>query len=273
MDAIEKIQQEQVIEAKIQRRIKANRIVGSMRFRDHFGSSPGRMTWDLCGHPLYWWKLKAAMDSKYMEKIIVYTEVDEALETAKKMSDKFVPMKRNIEECREPIWKIVDDLKTPNSRVNIISSQGTGKNENQTIERDKKIGFVPSLYVGLSPCHPLETTENLDKMIEKYYEDDLAETACMVSEIPPFLCTKDPNNSQYLLPVWHFSNLVRRQQYPILYRLSGSRIVSYEQPSQGQRMAFIEIPEEEGIEVHSEKDLKLAKFYLKARLNASGTSG
>lgn len=258
MDAAEKIQQEQVIDAKIRRRIKANKIVGSMRFRDHFCSNPGRMQWDLCGHPLYWWKLKAAMDSKYMEKIVVYTEIEEALETARNMSDKFVPMKRSIEECREPIWKIVDDLKTPSSRVHTITSQ-VGD------QRNKAIGFVPTLFVGLSPCHPLETTENLDKLIEKYYEDDLAEAACMVYEVAPFLQTKDPNNPQYLFPVWHFQHLGRRQQYPILYRVAGSQIVTYEQTAM-KRMAYIVISEEEGLEVHSEKDLKKARFYMEERL-------
>ncbi|GAH32288.1 unnamed protein product [marine sediment metagenome] len=58
----------------------------------------------------------------------------------------------------------------------------------------------------------------------------------------------------------------RRQQYPILYRLSGSQIVTYEQESQEKRMVYIEIPEEEGIEVHNEKDLEKARFYMEKRL-------
>lgn len=260
MDKVEKRELEQAIKAKIQRRIKANRIVGSIRFRDHFSTCPGRHNWDLCGHPVYWWVLKAAMDSKYLEKVIVCTEVEEALRTAERMSDKFVTIPRTLEECDEPAYHIVDDLKTSESRVEI-----TAANRVEVVE--KKLGVVGPLMVGLSPCNPLTTAASVDRLIEKYFEDDLAESAVLVSKVDLKLHTPDPGNPQYLLPVWNFSSLVRRQQYPPLYSLAGARIVSYEWMA--QRAVYVEVPESEAIEIHDEKDLEKAKFYLEARLNAS----
>lgn len=104
---------------KIQKRIKANKIIGFMAFRDHYSSTPGRHSWLLCGKPIYWWKMREALKSKYLQKIVVWTEVKEAWQVATKMSDKFVILKRRLEECRELTYRVVDDLKTPLSRKDI----------------------------------------------------------------------------------------------------------------------------------------------------------
>ncbi|GAI73238.1 unnamed protein product, partial [marine sediment metagenome] len=172
MDKVEKIEQSLITKAKIERRIKANRIIGRIVFRNHFSSHPGRHSWDLCGHPVYRWTFKAAMDCKYLEKITVWTEVEEALEMARKMSDKFVTFKRSIEECKEPAWRIVDDLKTPTSRIPLWGITP------EMIE--EKLGFQPTLQVNFSVCHPLETTESINKLVEKYFEDDMAERVYLV---------------------------------------------------------------------------------------------
>ncbi|GAI29770.1 unnamed protein product, partial [marine sediment metagenome] len=141
---------------KVAKRIRANRIVGYIRFRDHYCSHPGRHSWDLCGEPMYYWALKAAAEVKYFEKIVLYTEVKEVQARAKKLSDKFVIAPREIEECREPEWEIVDDLKTPNSRKSVFSDGLDKRNEkDQSGFIEGVTGIEHSIVVNLSAAHPL----------------------------------------------------------------------------------------------------------------------
>lgn len=246
---------------KVKKRIEANRIVGYMLFRDHFSSHPGKHSWNLCGHPVYYWQMKAAVESKYLEKIILWTEVEEAWKLARKMSDKFVVIKRKLEECKEPEWETVDDLKTPTSRVSLCPG---GPGESRGIPLIKKtLRFSPTI-VYLTVCFPLITSEDIDKLIEKYFEDDIAERAYLVSRVEARFYTCNVQNPQYLFPIWNFPNM-RRQDFSPLYKLTGVRIISYTGIGRN-RWVYVEIPPERAVDIHDKKDLELAKFYLGKRL-------
>ena len=248
---------------KIQKRIKANRIFGTICFRDHFCSHPGRHSWDLCEHPLYYWKMKAAMESKYLEKILLFTEVEEAWQLAKKMSDKFVVKKRTLKECREPEWIVVDDLKTSRSRKSVYSGDFNRIAGDVSKTIIKLLGFEPTIRVNLSACCPLETADDIDKLIERYFEDDLAEQAWIVYKTLSCLVMKNPKNPKYLLRLF---NIAIRQFGPQLYLLTGTFIRSYEWTGR-EKGVYIEIPPERGIDIHNKKNLELAEFYMRKRLD------
>jgi len=252
------------LEMKVKKRIEANRIIGMIAFRNHFSSHPGRHSWDLCGHPVYWWALKAAVNTKYLEKIILWTEVEQAWKDAREMSDKFVIWKRSIEECKEPMWEFVDDLKGLKSRVN------TQEKWNYKDEEIKELlGFEPTIKVIFIANQPLIRAESYTKMIEKYFEDDIAERAVIATRIDyPNLHMRHPDYPEYLLPMPVFGGFMTRQENPESYDVFGASINPYlfRIHSMSTRIVYIEVGEDERLDLHNEEDLELARFKMRKRL-------
>lgn len=255
---------------KINKRIRANRIVGYTRFRDHYCSHPGRHGWDLCGEPMYYWALKAAVEVKYFEKIILFTEVKEAQTRAKKLSDKFVIVPRKLEECREPEWITLDDLKTPNSRKPISDAIESWGSQKRAEFITKVTGIEYPVVVFFPASNPLLRSKSIERLIERYFEHDSAELATIVTRTSGYLFTQNLMRPEFLWPVW-CELYTGRQNHPPLYRGSGAHIYTYERVG-FRRTVFIEVPFEEGIDIHDKEDLELAEFYMGKRLrNAQKT--
>lgn len=250
---------------KITKRIRANKIVGYTRFRDHYCSHPGRHSWGLCGEPMYYWALKAAADVKYFEKIVLFTEVKEAQARAKKLSDKFIIVPRKIEECREPEWVIMDDLKRPNSRKPIFSTGIDARGSQEQTEFITKVtGIEYPVTVWFPASNPLLRSRSIERLIERYFEHDSAELARIVTRIPGYLFTQNLVHPEFLWPVW-YELYTGRQNHPPLYRSIGAHIWMYQQTG-FRRTVFVEVPFEEGIDVHDKEKLELAEFYMEKRL-------
>ncbi len=249
---------------KIKKRIEANRIIGRIGFRNHFSSHPGRHSWDLCGHPIYWWVFKTAVNTKYLEKIILWTEEERAWKDAREMSDKFVIIKRSIEECKEPQWKFVDDLKSSQSRVDIPSRGWPSDKEIKEL-----LGFEPTVVVNFPANQPLIKAKSCARMIEKYFEDDIAEVAVIATRILyPNLHMRHPNYPEYLLPMPIFGGLTTRQERPENYNVFGPTIQPYygKVLTMSERKVFVEVGEDERLDLHDEEDLELARFKMGKRL-------
>ena len=254
------------IQDKIQKRIKGNRIVGLMRFRDSFTTTGSKHSWMLCGHPVYYWKMKAALESKHLEKVIIWTDVGKAQEMAEKWSDKFVVIRGNLNEFKDPTYKYTDDLKTSKSRISRarIYYDFTIK-EHVAPEVIERIGFNPTVSVLLSVTTPLETGENIDELVKKYFEDDDAEEAHLVYKISPFILVPNSRHPQYLLDANGWIAQRGRQNLPVVYSPTGTFIRSYRW-LYSQLRVFVEIPEKYGREIHTKEELELAEFYMKKRL-------
>jgi len=253
---------------KRERRIKANRIVGIIGFRQHFSSHPNRHSWDLCGHPLYWWVMKCAIETKYIKKILFWTEDKKAQDVARKMSDKFAIINRTVEECREPMWKFVDDLKSFNSRVNHIRPPFEFW-ANRDEEVKEALGFEPTLYVYFATNQPLVRAESVTRLIEAYFEDDIAENARMVLRDyqEPFFWTPDPAHPEYMI-VWGFTGYAGRQARPTTLTPFGPDIITYRgrMHSMAYRTRYIIVGEDEYADIHNEDDLELARVKMKRRI-------
>jgi len=249
---------------KVKKRIEANRIIGTLGFRQHYSSHPFRHAWNLCGHPVYWWVMKMAVETKYIEKILLWTEDKEAQEVARKMSDKFVIFDRTIEECKEPMWKFVDDLKSEKSRINTQESW---------VKRDKEIkellGFEPTLMVHYAAKQPLVKTENVTKLIEKYFEDDIAESAKMMVKMNfKTIYIKNPQYPKYFISYFGIQGISSRQEIFDTFIYSMPDIEPYKgrMHSIGQRIVGVVIEEDEYSDIHNEADLELAEYKLMKRL-------
>lgn len=251
---------------KVKKRIEANRIVGVIGFRDHFSSHPGRHSWDLCGHPVYWWALKTMAEVKYIEKILLWTEVEQAWEDARKISDKFVIWKRPVEECVEPTWYFADDLKTLKSRVTIYENWTFRKEEIKNL-----LGFEPTVKLIIGANRPLVRAKSVNRLIERYFEDDIAEMAMLVTKNRhPCFHMRHPDYPQYTIPMFEFSNYNTRQEYPSFYICCGAGLVSLSKVNTSRRATYIEVGREEEVDIHDEGDLELARFYMEKRLKENG---
>lgn len=252
------------LQMKVKKRIEANRIIGVMGFRNHFSSHPGRHSWDLCGHPVYWWVLKLAAETKYIEKILLWTEVEQAWKDAEEMSDKFVIWKRSIEECREPQWEFLDDLKTSTSRRNLQESWLLRKDK-----VEKLLGFRPTKVVDFAANEPLIRVEGVNRMIERYFEDDIAEESMMmVRKECPWFYTRNPKYPEYLMHVYHCSWFETRQEYPDCFSSCGSTLLPFpaDKVSSSNRVVFVEVGQDQICDIHNEEDLELARLRMQRRL-------
>jgi len=251
---------------KIKRRIDANRIAGAMGFREHFSSHPGRHSWTLCGHPVYWWVMKMATEVKYIEKVVVFTEDKKAQETAREMSDKFVIFNRTMEECKEPMWRFVDDLKTNKSRINTLGDWVDRP------EVKELLGFEPTLFVYLQANQPLVRARTVTRQIEKYFEDDIAEAvyAAVKDYYPASFYIRDPEFPEYLIRCGFIGG--SRQEEPTTYKPFGHPIMPYKNRiiSLTTRMAFVEVGKDEVSDIHDEEDLAWAEFKMRRRLEKEG---
>lgn len=259
---------EMATKLKIEKRIKGNRIVGALGFRQHFSSHPNRHSWNICGHPVYWWVMKQAVETKYLEKILLWTEDKEAQKIAKEMSDKFVVINREIEECKEPMWEFVDDLKSNNSRVNNIRPL-FGHWSDRDDEIKKALGFEPTLFVWFQANQPLIRATSVTKMIEKYFEDDIAE--CSVLAIknyhPPHFFIQDPNYPEYLIQIGFGTQYTTRQERPDTFTPIGPSISSTAKIySISTRMVYVEVNRDEFADIHNEEDLEYAEYKMKKRI-------
>jgi len=261
MSQIEAVR-EMYTKMKIKKRIDANRIVGAMGFREHFSSHPGKHSWEMCGHPVYWWVMKVAIETKYVEKIVVFTEDKKAQKIAREMSDKFVIFNRTMEECKEPLWRFVDDLKSNKSRINTIGDWVDRP------EVEELLGFEPTLFVYFQANQPLVRASTVTRQIEKYFEDDITEAvySAVKDYYPASFYIRDPAFPEYLIRCGFISG--SRQEEPTTYKPFGHPIMTYKNRllSCTTRMAFVEVGRDEIADVHDEEDLEWAEFKMKKRL-------
>lgn len=213
---------------------------------------------------MYYWALKAAANVKYFEKIVLFTEVKEAQARAKKLSDKFVIVPRKIEECKEPEWITLDDLKTPNSRKPISDGIESWGSQKRADFITKVTGIEHPVVVWFPASNPLLQSRSIERLIERYFEHDYAELATLVMRVPGYLYTQNLVHPEFLWPIW-YEPYTGRQNHPPLYRGAGVHIYSYERVG-FRRTVFVVVSFEEGIDVHDKEELELARFYMEKRL-------
>jgi len=179
------------------------------------------------------------------------------------LSDKIIFAERTLEECKEPTWKIVDDLKRHDSRVDVcthsvIQNLLAGKMR-------EALGFEPTVLLRFASNYPLQKTETFDKVVEKYFEDDLAEECRTMTEVHRYLWQHHPEQPQYLVRTGFSHHANRRQAMPAIYTPAGPYITSYQWTGM-KRVAYVLVPRSEGIEIHNKEDLELARLYMEKRL-------
>jgi len=128
-------------------------------------------------------------------------------------------------------------------------------------------GYISDIEVQIPSNEPLGTTKSLDRLIEAFFLDEEAHKAFTFYPIMPYIFTIN-SMTKRPFPVFHWSGL-DRQCYQPLYRRGPFHVSGL--PSKttydgGIKIAHIIIPPVEGLDLHNEEDLFLARHYMERRL-------
>jgi len=200
------------------------------------------------GKPLVHWALKNALDAGFIDELFVFTEDDEISRNATDLGCHV------IERPKEMLF--YNGGFTPPAQWGPFF-------EEKMIEA---VGGTGDIVVSLNCNICLLSGETLRQMYVRLMEDELAGEVFPVVEVEPHLYMVNPENG-YLFPVWEDPGL-DRQKFPKLYRRIGINInhkIRQAQATFPKRLYHV-VPEEEGLDVHSENDLLVAEVLLKKRL-------
>jgi CMP-N-acetylneuraminic acid synthetase len=212
---------------------------------------PRKNILNLAGSPLIFWTIKSALGSKYIDRVIVSTNDNEIAAISKKYGAD-VPFIRP------------NNLATDESTsIDVVL---------HSVDYFKKIGKQYDYIILLQPTSPLRTNKNIDDSIELLQDSnsDAVISVCK-AEHSPLWCNKiakDGNISNFI----DKSILNKRSQdIDEYYRLNGAIYLCSVERLQKEKTFFLKdncvaykMKQEQSIDIDSEIDFLLAKYYFKA---------
>jgi len=135
---------------------------------------------------------------------------------------------------------------------------------------EKQEKYTPEIFIMLCAHSPLGTLKILNKVIEAFFNDDKATEARTFYRAPHYPWMENSSIGR-LVPMFDVTPL-DRQLFPRMYNLGPYAIYGHPRiaSSQGRRTSAVYIEPEEGLEVHTEEDLFLARCYMERRLKKKG---
>jgi CMP-N,N'-diacetyllegionaminic acid synthase len=206
---------------------------------------------NFCGQPLISWTIKAALDSKRFNRVIVSTDSEEIAIIAKSYGAE-VPFLRPHELAQ-------DD--TPSLAV-----------LQHLIEVLKSIDdYIPESITTLQPTSPLRTESHITAALDLFQNDPNADSLVSCIEVPhqfhPYSVMRLKENG-YLTPYSTEATLPsRRQDKPVLYARNGAaiyitrtnRIKSY---IFGGNLIPFYMSAEDSVDIDTYEDLRIAEYFF-----------
>ena len=202
---------------------------------------------DFCGKPLIVWTIETALKSKYIDEVILSSEDEKIIDVAKKYgcSVPFVrPKELSLDETPgiEPIIHAIENYK----------------------------GF--DYLILLQTTSPLRTVQDIDNCIELCFANN-AKSCISVAEVtqnPHWMYSLDADKQ---MDKFISSNdIARSQDLPKLYSLNGaiymnkiSNLLKTKKLINDNSIGYV-MSEENSIDIDTEKDFKLAQFYINEKL-------
>lgn len=156
---------------------------------------------DLCGKPLIAYSINAALESKYIDDVVVTTDSIKIAEVSKKYGAD-VPFLR-------PEYLASDRARTIDAVLHAVRWLKENKREYD-------------ILVLLQPTQPLRTTEDIDRALKKYLQGGMQSLVSVkkVEEHPVLMRTIDESGK--LRNILSASSTIRRQDMPVYYIVDGS---------------------------------------------------
>ncbi len=204
---------------------------------------------DLCGKPLISYTIKAALDSKYIDYVLVSTDDEEIAGVALECGAE-VPFMRPAELAS-------DTAKTEDTVIHAIKAL---KEEGETF----------SDLILLQPTEPLRTTQDIDNAIEVYCDNGYRSLVSVneVDDNPILVRTIEAGR---LKPLLNVSGTCRRQDMPKYYRVNGCIYINaVDEINESTSLNDNEIPfvmeKSHSVDIDELSDLAMARYYLEKEI-------
>lgn len=199
------------------------------------------------GKPLIQHTIDVAKQSQYVNKIIISTNDPEVEEKA-----------MGADIFRRPESLATDTSRTEEVIIHVVD----------TAEAE---GYIPDIIVLLQPTSPLRNLEDIDRTIEAITQKgaDSAQTISEVREHPGLMVIMD--NNGHIRPLQEENHLKRSQELQKIYIKNGSvyactrKTLEKTKGIYGERHLGIVTPRHRSIDIDTQEDLEMAKYYLKKK--------
>lgn len=226
-------------------------IVGIIPARGGSKGIPRKNLYNFCGKPLIAYTIEAALNSKYINKVVLSTEDAEIEAVAKEYGAEVI--KRPPELAR-------DETKTAPVLV-------------QVVDELKKIGYIPDVVVTLQPTSPLRTAETIDKIIEKLENCD-CDSVFSGNKVFKYMPRWDRDENGQLKAMYDYHLRPRRQDVKefcyeengAVYAIKYNAFEKY-QDMLGNRVEVVEMDEFESAELDTQFDLFFIEQLIKYQKN------
>lgn len=198
----------------------------------------------LCGKPLIYYSIKSALNSRYIDRLVVSTEDDEIAEISKKYNSEVIKRPKELATDHAPsipVYKHV--LKFLKEKEN----------------------YQPDIVVIIQPTSPLRDVEDVDRCIEKLFieKSDSVITVRRVKHSPQFMVELDEKKRiKYL---FNRKNITRRQDAKEVYIPNGAVFVTWSKTiiekntDRGPDTRAIIMPMERSVDIDTEFDFYMAE--------------
>lgn len=252
----------------LEKEIKNYRILACASVRGEGGTHPRRCLWDICGKPMIQWALEPVIQCKYVDKVVVCTEDRRIRDVVEKLGVKVID--RPLFQARDFPRDYSSGLFRrflPRSMTQQAPLVYTETSEYVLYWLEEQEKWTPDIYLNVVVNLPLGSVEILNKVIETFFKDKEATEVKTFHPIRHAAWMVNPTTGR-LMPLFDL-DVLNRQRYPKLYNVGPYHLIGHPQKasSQGRRTAAVFIKTEEGIVVHTEEDLLLARFYMQRRLD------
>jgi len=207
---------------------------------------PGKNIKLMAGKPLIAYTIEAALESRYIDKVIVSTDDEKISEVSKKY---------RAEVVRRPDYLATDTIKT----VGVVL---------HALEVLKKVNYIPEVVILLQPTSPLRTADDIDRATDIFLENkNDCELVMSVCETNIYWSLKE--EGKYLKSVFDHKCLSERNQdLPKTYIMNGATYITtpeiikkYKAVHSEKIMPYF-MPKEKSIDIDDESDFKLAEKLL-----------
>jgi len=198
----------------------------------------------LCGKPLVYYSIKAGLESKYIDRVVVSTEDDEIAGVAKKFGANVIG--RPDELAR-------DD--TPS--VPVFQHVLTFLKENEE--------YVPDIVIILQPTSPLRNVKDIDNCIEKLVREKCDSVITVKKVVHPLQWTVKLDKKGKVTNLFDSEKVTRRQDAEDIYIPNGavfttwSKLIMEKDTDRGPDTRAIVMSAERSVDIDTELDFYIAE--------------
>ncbi len=224
---------------------KDKKLLGLIPARGGSKGIPHKNIIDLCGKPLISYSIQAALNSRYIDSVIVSTD-DEDIAGISRTYGAEVPFMR-------PAVLASDTSKTVDAVLH-------------SIQWLKSAGRTYDTLILLQPTQPLRTSADIDSAITEYMDKDCTSlvSVSVVNDNP--LLIRSIRNG-LLVPLLSSTSTCRRQDMPEYYRVNGCIYINEisgitpETSFNDNLLPFI-MDRSHSVDIDEYCDLALAEYYI-----------